>query len=34
MAQAWETIVIPKDVLAEGNLHQVEEIKKWEAPAQ
>jgi len=34
MAQAWETIVIPKDILEAGNLHQVEEIKKWEAPAQ
>ena len=32
MAQPWEGIAVPKDVLVPQSLHQVEVIKKWEAP--
>ena len=34
MAQPWESIQVPKDILVPNNLHALEEIKKWEAPAQ
>lgn len=32
MAKPWESIAVPKDVLEPHNLHQKEEIKKWNAP--
>ncbi len=34
MAQPWEEIAVPKDVLVPHNLHQVEAIKKWDAPTE
>lgn len=34
MAQPWESVAVPKDILVPNNLHALEDIKKWEAPAQ
>ena len=32
MSQPWETVGIPKGVLEPENLHEIEVIKKWDAP--